>query len=35
MNIKKVQTWMKANCPVLKAIRWVKNYVKNLDNEEK
>ena len=31
MNIKKVQTWMMANCPLPKAVRWTKNHFKNLD----
>ena len=34
MDIKKAHTWMMTNCPLPKAVRWVKNYVKNIDNEE-
>jgi hypothetical protein len=35
MDIKKAQTWMMDNCPLPKAIRWVKNHFKNLNNKEK
>ena len=35
MVIKKAHTWMMTNCPLPKAVRWAKNYVKNIDNEEK
>lgn len=31
MNIKKVQTWMMANCPLPKAIRWIKTHLTTLD----